>query len=393
MARILVCILSDQAIPNLASIIHYKPEKIILLESKRAKENNFDGKILESLKDRGVIFSPESIFKVSVANENSILETQNALASTVSFYSTSDELIVNISGGLKPIAIATYNFFSTRIANIVYILNDDKIINCKSDAKINLDISPPLTCKQHLLAYGFTTQLKQDDNIATNEDVLKIIRLIASDFGNEELLIFEDDRQKGRFRDKGGNPEDFNWNPKISDIIKKSVSDIQTKKPETKKFWGKVLTGEWLEIFIRDLLFRNKDYLKIHDIQLGPTIKKIGVQNDNGNELDVAFMKGTRLNFIECKSGTQQHGKWQDVFYKVESIKKQFGALQVYSHLASSSNNILDKENKIKTEVQLRADLYNCTIISAEIIRQLAMASNAEEECKILINEPNKPYV
>ena len=52
MARILVCILSDQAIPNLASIIHYKPKKIIFLESKRAKENNFDGKILESLKDR-----------------------------------------------------------------------------------------------------------------------------------------------------------------------------------------------------------------------------------------------------------------------------------------------------------------------------------------------------
>lgn len=111
-------------------------------------------------------------------------------------------------------------------------------------------------------------------------------------------------------------------------------------------------------------------------------------KDDVTNELDVVFMKGTRLNFIECKSGTQQHGKWQDVFYKVESIKKQFGALQVYSHLASSSNNILDKENKIKTEVQLRADLYNCKIIPAEIIRQLAKASTVEQEYEIL-----KPYV
>lgn len=388
MARILVCILSDQAIPNLASIIHYKPEKIIFLESKRAKENNFDGKILESLKDRGVTFPSESIHKVSVTDENSIFELQTALASTSSFYSTSDELIVNITGGTKPMSIATYNFFSTRIANIVYILNDGKIINCKSDEKTDLDISPPLTCKQHLLAHGFTTQLKQDDNIATNEDVLKIIRLIASDFGNEELLIFENDKLKSKFRDRGGNPGELNWNPKITDVIKNGVSDIQSKIPAAKKFWGKVLTGEWLEIFIRDVLVKNKDYLKIHDIQLNPIVKKIGVLNDNGNELDVAFMKGTKLNFIECKSGIQQHGHWQEVFYKVESIKKQFGALQVYSHLASSSNNILDEENKIKEEVQRRADLYNCKIIPAEIIRQLAKASTVEQEYDIL-----KPYV
>ena len=389
MARILVCILSGQAIPNLASIIHYKPEKIIFLQTALAEKNNFDGKILDSLNDRGVTFSSDCIHKVHVANENSILETQNALASTVSFYSTSDELIVNISGGLKPIAIATYNFFSTRIADIVYILNDDKIINCKSDEKVDLKIDPPLTCKQHLLAHGFTTRLKQEDKIATNEDVLKIIRLIASDFGNEELVIFKNDDQRTYFRDHGGDPGELDWNPKITDVIKNGVSDIQTRIPAAKKFWGKVLTGEWLEIFIRDLLVRNKNYLNIHDIQLGPTIKQIGVENDNGNELDVVFMKGTSLNFIECKSGSQnQPGTPQDVFYKIESIKKQFGALRVYSHLASSSNNILDKENKVKEAVQRRADLYDCKIIPAEIIRQLAKASTVEQEYEIL-----KPYV
>lgn len=391
MARILVCIPSGQAIPNLASIIHYKPEKIIFLQTDLAEKSNFNGKILESLKDRGVTFSSDCIHKVSVTDENSILELQTALNSTSSFYGTSDELIVNITGGTKPMSIATYNFFSTRIANIVYILNDDKIINCKSDEKTDLKIDPPLTCKQHLLAHGFTTRLKKEDNIATNEDVLKIIRLIASDFGNEELVIFKDD-QRTYFRDHGGDPGELDWNPKITDVIKNGVSDIQIRIPGAKKFWGKVITGEWLEIFIRDVLVRNKDYLKIHDIQLGPTIKQIGVVKDNGNELDVAFMKGTRLNFIECKSGTQQHGdgdgNWQGVFYKVESIKKQFGALQVYSHLASSSNNILDKENKIKEEVQRRADLYKCKIIPAEIIRQLAKASTVEQEYEIL-----KPYV
>ena len=245
-------------------------------------------------------------------------------------------------------SIATYNFFSTRIANIVYILNDGKIINCKNDEKTDLDISPPLTCKQHLLAHGFTTQLKQEDNIATNEDVLKIIRLIASDFGNEELLIFENDKLKSKFRNRGGNPGELNWNPKITDVIKNGVSDIQSKVPAAKKFWGKVLTGEWLEIFIRDVLVKNKDYLKIHDIQLNPIVKKIGVQDDNGNELDVAFMKGTKLNFIECKSGIQQHSHWQEVFYKVESIKNNLEPCRFIPIWLAHQTTFLTKKIKSK---------------------------------------------
>ena len=59
MARILVCIPSGQAIPNLTSIIHYKPEKIIFLQTDLAEKSNFDGKILDSLNDRGVTFSSD----------------------------------------------------------------------------------------------------------------------------------------------------------------------------------------------------------------------------------------------------------------------------------------------------------------------------------------------
>ena len=64
MARILVCIPSGQAIPNLTSIIHYKPEKIIFLQTDLAEKSNFDGKILDSLNDRGVTFSSDCIYKV-----------------------------------------------------------------------------------------------------------------------------------------------------------------------------------------------------------------------------------------------------------------------------------------------------------------------------------------
>lgn len=392
MARILVCIPSGQAIPNLVSIIHYKPEKIIFLKTTMAEKFGFDDKILDSLVDRGLTFPKESIFKVYVANENSILELQNALASTLSFFSTSDELIVNITGGTKPMSIATYNYFSTRVANIVYILNNDKTLNCKNDQEENIKLDPPLTCKQFLLAHGFDLTIKKQNAHASNSIIMNVIRWIAANFGNKDLINFEDAKEKSIFRDRGGDLDKISWNSEVSKEIISRISDTQKEWPETKKLWGRVLTGEWLEIFIWDILVRNKDYLKIHDIQLGPVARQIGAKNDKKinqvvqNELDIAFMKGTKLNFIECKSGAQNHSSnsKQDVFYKIESIKNQFGALQVYSHLASSSSNILDENHNILESVQIRADLYNCKIISSEIIIELAKASSVEDECKIL---------
>lgn len=399
MARILVCILSDQAIPNLASIIHYKPEKIIFLESKRAKENNFDGKILESLKDRGVTFTSDCIHKVSVADENSILELQNKLATTVSFYSTSDELIVNITGGTKPMSIATYNFFSTRMASIVYNIPKDEILNSKNDEKQSLLLNPPITCKQSLLAFGFKFEGGKE-TIASEE--VASIKEIAKVFCNDELIDFsivsqnninlsESEKRevikkhREKKRKRGGIiGKDFTWNSSVPETLKNLLSKHGDKDGKFSPFWIDLLVGEWLEVFIKDILFRNSEKIGIHDIHRGKLVKK----DDVTNELDVVFMKGTSLNIVECKTGAQDHGSWTDVFYKLQAVKQQFGALHINSFLVSASKNILDKDNNIMDAVQKRAAFYKCKIIPAEIIRQLAKASTVEQEYEIL-----KPYV
>lgn len=399
MARILVCILSDQAIPNLASIIHYNPEKIIFLESKKAKENNFDGKILESLKDRGITFNPDCIHKVSVKDENSILETQNDLALTVPFYSTSDELIVNITGGLKPMAIATYNFFSSRMASIVYNIPKDKILNSKNDETQSLQLNPPITCKQSLLAFGFKFEGGQEA-IASEE--VASIKEIAKVFCNDELIDFsiasqnninlsESEkrdvikRHRERIRERGGIiGKDFIWNSSVPETLKNILSKHADKEGNFSPLWIDLLVGEWLEVFIKEILFRNSNSIGIHDIHHGKLVKKDGVTN----ELDVVFMKGTSLNIVECKTGAQDHGHWTEVFYKLQAVKQQFGALHINSFLVSASKNILDKDNNIRDAVQKRADFYKCKIIPAEVIRQLAKASTVEQEYEIL-----KPYV
>ena len=186
-------------------------------------------------------------------------------------------------------------------------------------------------------------------------------------------------RDKIRKKKKGGViGVDFKWKHWVSPDIKNVLNPffIDGKVPDS---WLNLLEGEWLEVFVKDVLVRHSKQLKIHDIHKGKVVVK-----EVPNELDVTFMKGIELNIVECKTGSQEHGSWTDVFYKIEAVKKQFGSLRIKSYVVSTSKNILDAKGNIKEAVLARANFYNCTILPAKMIKELAEASSEEKEYEIL---------
>jgi len=83
-------------------------------------------------------------------------------------------------------------------------------------------------------------------------------------------------------------------------------------------------------------------------------------------------MYNQSLRFVECKTGDQEHdSSGNETLYKVEAVKRQLGALNIKSYLATTSPNVL-KDNDIKEAIADRAELYNCTIIPSMQIRALA---------------------
>lgn len=384
MAKVLVCLLSDQAIPNLASIIHYNPDKIVFLVSNRAEKEQFDTKILNSLAVRNIVFSNADLFKISVHNENSILDVQNALAKINEFVNLTDELIVNITGGNKPMSIAAYNYFSVKNASIIYI-NNNNFINSKTDLSEQFRPQKPIDCQEYFLAYGFKYKCVDSSNLEDPKDIQKAnstVIEIARHFEHDDLIVFpgnetETKKRWDKFRDKGGKiNEDFQWNTNLDKEIVKTLEKC-SDNGFFSSFWADLLTGGWLELFIKNLLTRHQNELKIHDVQKRiETSKGLGIVP---NELDVVFMKGTTLNIVECKTGKQEQGAPVDVFYKLEAIKKQFGALQINSFLVTASGSILNKDNSIKPNIQDRAELYKCKILLPDLIRQLASANDQEE--------------
>ena len=137
------------------------------------------------------------------------------------------------------------------------------------------------------------------------------------------------------------------------------------------KYAGKFLTGEWLEIFLWDVVRRHAAPLGISSVRLGVEAKRLGTSAST--DFDVAFMRNHSLCAIECKSGTQEQTDDPNVpLDKLEARIQQFRALRVNSWLATTAAKILDGAGQLKPTFQARAAIYGCRVITLPQIQQLA---------------------
>lgn len=207
-------------------------------------------------------------------------------------------------------------------------------------------------------------------NLSANID---IAHAIMNDLTCKFEEAYGDDKEMARkkARDKGINLVKFEIQDKsvknlLSDAfgLREDGTHIDGKlKPDDVQF----LMGGWLEVFIWGILSKYSKDIGIFDVRLGP---HPGKKSDNKaskteieNDWDIAFMYDQSLRFVECKTGDQAHDPTgNETLYKIEAIKKQLGALNIKSYLATSAPNILDG-NEIREPIKRRAKLYNCTII------------------------------
>ena len=91
------------------------------------------------------------------------------------------------------------------------------------------------------------------------------------------------------------------------------------------------LTGGWFEEYVYHLIKENID----------PDDMAIGVHIDgcteirHNNELDVSFIKNNQLYVIECKSGISSESMFNEIVYKVSSLKEVLLGLDCQSYIFS----------------------------------------------------------
>lgn len=389
--RVLLCLLSDQHVPNLISVKHFRPDRVILICSnhmKKAAEYFLDAlAIAEFPRDRVVV--------LPLADENNLASVRRCLHQAFGTFPNAEEWIANVTGGLKPMSIAAYEFFKALDARVVYI--DSR----EPNKILGLDGRPTETCTHRLLldefmaGYGFQI-LKSWAKIAEGEDRARnwwpLAREIAEHTPDQNLLCC-DDSEAGRkewatARSRGLILEERHTQHLPGMVKTALVESWKLTRTETAivgsidKYQGIFLTGGWLEAFFWKLLIDHAAALGLEHVHLGVEARKKETQADT--DFDVAFMLNQSLGAIECKSGSQSHSDdANQPLDKLEARIQQFRALRVNPVLATTSSKIFDADGKIKQSFSQRADIYNCRIINVNQIRQLAV----EPQSSILVGQ------
>jgi len=390
--KIMVCLISDQHVPNLLTVHAIEPDILILIETPGMKIKKGASNFIRALR-MGTSRKPKCRIK-TLREENSI-ESMSRLLEDLLLEYPDAEWTVNITGGTKPMSIGAFEFFKNKTASILYvpIVSQSRAIDFSNGKFVDLEYK--LKIKEFLAGYGFN-YLKSDETILRDEkQANKLFELatnlssnidIAHKIMNDLDIAFMETYGKGlevarkRARNRGTTLTNF----KIPDqIIRNLLSLAFDLKDDGLNLNGalknqaiKFLTGGWLEVFIWGILSKYSYDLALYDVRLGPHPGKKSNKKDSTNKVtndwDIAFMHGQSLRFVECKTGDQKHDPTgNETLYKVEAIKKQLGALNIKSYLATTAPNILDS-GEIKETIDDRAMLYNCTIIPGKNISKIA---------------------
>jgi len=377
--NILLCLISDQHIPNLLSVHHFKPDRLVLIETGAMRKKKAVDYFLGALKVEGLDYSARCD-RQSLDEEDTLDAIKTALKAVYERY-PSEKWTVNLTGGTKLMSIAAYEYFKEKGARLIYI----------SNAKPNtfLTLGPEkeevshhrISIQAFLAGYGFEFGKKADQIAKSEERALSwwnCARMIAAEASSEDLLSFQDS-ERNKARQKGYRLEAEHFS-NISDELKETIDttfNLKGLQGDADKYIVQFLTGGWLDVFLWGLLDKHKDDLGIWDIRLGIEVTK----GESNNEIDIAFMFNHALHIVECKSGNQEQDPNTDILYKLEAVTRQFRALRVRSYLATMSGKVFDGTGELKKSIGNRAAIYDCTIFTKNNI--LLMAQSWQDSARI----------
>jgi hypothetical protein len=371
---ILLCLLSPQHVPNLLSVHHFRPDHIVLVETAEMRKKGTATHFLRALHLGGLNY--EGRHEIApLETEDSLQAVRNALDS-VCAKNPAAHWIANLTGGTKPMSIATYVFFKERRDRLVYtsIAKPDVFLDIDADTREVCHYRP--TIEEFLAGYGFKYR-KASKVVAEAEKRAEKWWECARQIGLRSpsvSLLPLPDHQRSQARSKGWTLEPGQLRSDDGSLLE-SISATFALAPtdcsgRLTKHAAEFLTGGWLEVFFWGLIKRHALALDCWDVRLGLDVGRFA--DSSGNEFDVAFMHNYELAMIECKTGSQGHDRDGDILYKVDAVSRQFRALRVRSYLATTSDNILDRNGQIKSTILDRAAIYGCRLLSARLIHQLA---------------------
>jgi hypothetical protein len=366
-----ILLISKQAVPNLVPLLdpQIKPQKAILIVSKDMQQR---AKWLKSVLQKQAI---QCVIK-EIDNAYDIKHMQDTVINLILNNHENEQLILNATGGTKPMSIAAYEEFRVEGLPIYYVHPEsDELIWLHDKETQNHQIADKVKLDNFLLAHGAqVTALEQHKPREKDLELAKKIINQVSYFAKaiSQLNYLAQSAEKTLLSLPIENVINLQTAP-FYDLIDMFERDGYLTEREGKlKFKSKKnqfhVNGGWLEGWV----YNQVRELKKNNVNIQESASNLKIERDLGrgkpvpNEIDTAFLYNNRLHLIECKTRrlAGNESTTADTLYKMDSLKPIMGGLQARGMLVS----LLNVDDKARS----RAAELNIKICAGEQVKNLS---------------------
>jgi len=355
-----VCLVSDQAIPNLVPVLdkRFAPQRVVLVVSNKKMHERAEG-----LCNVFASHNVETIIRPLQSQDDFEMIRQDFKRIAQDY----PDAVLNATGGKKTMTLAAYEAFLEANLPVFYVETDNTLRWLTPTTGVET-LQTSISLQDMLGAYQY--QIKsQDKKLITQAQS----ELAAYFFQNMTTLphfltrlefVGQENEKRIVRKDKAA------FSQKDTEILNKIkgygiLSGSQGMWLTSAK-GAKFLSGEWLEIHVFNTVGSIAHELGIKDLTCGLNICSVN-NTDVGNEIDVAFIYANHLYLIECKAIYRNKNKpMADFIYTLESLKKH-GGLTTRSALLTWGSEPGPTDRK-------RAELNNIRVLSGRTLDNLATA-------------------
>ncbi len=384
----LVCLVSNQPMPNLLSIIQLRPRRVVLVSTSQMEEK------AGQLKDVTLQHLPHCEVKIvplASAYDYDVI-TETMYKNLVQILPDAGEIILNATGGTKLMVLASVDLFDKKQILYVSEATDELIYLPRTSASGSRPpqaVRTPITVLTYLKVHGYTTERSRSTPLPLSQHFFEQItnqQKFASALSAVNALAkkaLENSKARKALSAEIENAANSNLLQLLEIFqdehllsVKKNVVEFPS---EEARF---AVNGGWFEDHVYEIVKSLKSHgIKYveKNLKIAPNGKQIGQGSDN--EIDVCFMHRSTIYFVECKTCAMEDTKaTTPIFDKLNTIAQS-------KHMGNKTCQILVSYQRIASAAaRARAEANGIHLIDGNNIRQLRKNLLA-----ILDKEPTHP--
>ncbi len=302
------CLVSRQAMANVLPVLMLQPRSVTLARTQ--EENEIANNLEKLFRSKGItINTPIHTDAFHFA------EIKEVIHNRLTGLDKTQKIILNVTGGTKPMAFAAYDNFKDMGLSIVYCDTEHKKLLqfFPEYSEQNLDVQ--LSIEDYFTAYGYkiieeasAEEINQYDaffNILSPQILQEFLQFC-------DTIRKEFDKMNSRTtkNSRGGSFQFQKINDKI--YLRSNKIPFTTLTFDSINF----ITGHWMEFYT---------YYSLMKKGVSPLKACVKIVNNKGtrNELDIVYLREYKLHILSCKSGKYDN----HALYELDTLRKIAGGV------------------------------------------------------------------